>query len=132
MAALTQHDAEELIKKAQRKAEQLNIRVSAFVVDGSGIPIAFSRMDGAGMQTPDISRAKAFSAVLFTRNTKDFFMELKDNPLAAASLMKAAGERAIILPGGVLVVREGEVIGAIGESGGSGFQDHDCSAEAVQ
>ena len=132
MSSLTQHDAEELIKKAQGKADQLNIKVSVYVVDGSGIPIAFSRMDGAGMQTPDISRAKAFSAVLFKRNTKDFFLELKDNVLAATSLMKAAGERAIILPGRVLVVRDGEVVGGIGVSGGSGFQDHDCAIEATQ
>jgi uncharacterized protein GlcG (DUF336 family) len=106
--------------------------VSAYVVDSSGIPIAFSRMDGAGIQTPDIARAKAFSAVLFKRNTKDFFTELKDNLLAATSLMKAGGDRAIILPGGVLVMREGDVVGAIGVSGGSGYQDHDCAIEATQ
>src|ERR1700730_6244363 len=100
MAALTQHEAEEMIKKVQRKAEQFNIKVSAYVVDHSGIPIAFSRMDGAGIRTPDIARAKAFSAVLFERNTKDFFEQMKDNLLAATSLMKVAGERAIILPGG--------------------------------
>jgi uncharacterized protein GlcG (DUF336 family) len=132
MASLTQREAEVLIKNAQNKAEQLNIKVSACVVDTSGTPVALSRMDGAGMQTPDIARAKAYSAILFGRNTKDFFLEFKDNPVAAASLMKGAGDRAIILPGGVLVMREGEVAGAIGVSGGSGFQDHDCAIEAAK
>lgn len=131
MASLTQHEAEELIKKAQRKAEQLNVKVSVYVVDASGTPVAFSRMDGAAMLTPDIARAKAFSAVVFKRNTKEFFEELKNNLLAASSLMKAGGDRVIILPGGVLVMKDGEIAGAIGVSGGAGYQDHDCAVEAV-
>jgi uncharacterized protein GlcG (DUF336 family) len=107
MASLTQHEAEGLIKKAQRKAEQLHIKVSVYVVDASGTPVAFSRMDGATMLTPDIARAKAFS------------------------LMKAGGERVNILPGGVLVMKGREIIGAIGVSGGAGHQDHECGVDAA-
>jgi len=131
LAALTQQEAQEWVKKAQRKAEQLNLKVSIYVVDGSGMPVSFTRMDGAGILTPDIARAKAYSAVVFKRNTKETVEGMKDRVLAAASLMEVTQGKVIMLPGGVVVVRDGEVVGGIGVSGATSDQDHECALEAT-
>lgn len=91
-----------MIMKAKRKADQLNVRVSIFAVDSSGIPVAFARMDGADISTPDIARAKAYTAVAFSKNTWDLIDEMKNNPLDANGLMQAGRGNVIFIGGGVL------------------------------
>jgi uncharacterized protein GlcG (DUF336 family) len=131
LASLTQQEAQGWVGKAQRKAEQLNVKVSIYVVDGSGTPVSFTRMDGAGILTPDIARAKAYTAVAFKRNTKDTVEGMKDRVLAATSLMEVTQGKVIILTGGVVVMKDGEVIGGIGVSGATSDQDHECALEAT-
>jgi uncharacterized protein GlcG (DUF336 family) len=131
LTSLTQQEAQGWVGKAQRKAEQLNVKVSIYVVDGSGTPVSFTRMDGAGILTPDIARAKAYTAVAFKRNTKDTVEGMKDRVLAATSLMEVTQGKVIILAGGVVVMKDGEVIGGIGVSGATSDQDHECALEAT-
>ena len=131
MAKLTLIQAEEWIKKALNKANQLGVKVSAYVVDDSGIPVAFQRMDGASLLTPDIARAKAYTAAAFRRNTKDFHESFKDRPVAAAGLTNVGDGKIAILTGGVVAMKDGEMIGAIGVSGATSEQDHECALEAV-
>jgi len=109
----------------------MNVKVSIFVVDASGIPVCFTRMDGAGILTPDIAKAKAYTAVAFKRNTKDTAEGMKDRALAASSLMSVTQGKTVILAGGVVVMKEGEVIGGIGVSGATSDQDHECAVDAI-
>jgi uncharacterized protein GlcG (DUF336 family) len=131
LTTLTQQEAQAWVAKAQRKAEQMNVKVSISVVDGSGIPVAFTRMDGAGILTPDIARAKAYTAVVFKRNTKDTAEGMKERVLAATSLMQVTQGKVVILAGGVIVKRGDEVIGGIGVSGATSDEDHECALEAT-
>ncbi len=123
--------SEDWIRKVQAKAIQLGVKVSAYVLDASGIPVAFARMDGAGIITPDIARAKAFTAVAFKSHTKDMAERFKERPAAALGLTQASGNRVVILPGGVLVKKGEEILGAVGVSGASSDQDHECAMEAM-
>ncbi len=106
-----------MIMKAKRKAEQMNVKVSLFVVDSSGVPIAFARMDGADIHTADVARAKAYTAVAYSKNTWDLIDEMKNNPLDANGLMQVGRGNVVFLGGGVLAKKDGEIIGAIGISG---------------
>ncbi|HXQ93310.1 MAG TPA: heme-binding protein, partial [Nitrososphaerales archaeon] len=67
--SLTLAKAQDMIMKAERKADQLHVRVSIYVVDSSGAPVAFARMDGADIHTADVARAKAYTAVAYSKNT---------------------------------------------------------------
>ena len=131
MSNLTLEQAEAWIRKACAKASQLGVRVSVVVVDGSGNPVAFARMDGAGVLTPDIARAKAYTAVAFKSHSKDIAERMKDRPAAALGLTQASGNRVVLLPGGVLAKKGEEILGAVGVSGASSDQDHECGMEAV-
>jgi uncharacterized protein GlcG (DUF336 family) len=131
MANLTLKQANEWISKAQAKAMQLGVKVSVVVVDEGGNPVAFSRMDGAGILTPDIARAKAYTTIAFKSHSKDIAERMKDRPAAGLGLTQASGNRVVLLPGGVLAKKGEEIIGAIGVSGASSDQDHECGIEAI-
>ncbi len=131
MTSLTLKQAEEWINKACAKAAQLGVRVSVVVVDSGGNPVALARMDGAGIITPDIARAKAFTAIAYKSNSKDITERMKDRPAAALGLTQVSGNRTVFLPGGVIAKKGEEIVGAIGVSGASSDQDHECAVEAV-
>ena len=131
MANLTLKQANEWISKAQAKATQLGVKVSVVVVDEGGNPVAFSRMDGAGILTPDIARAKAYTAIAFKSHSKDMAERMKDRPAAGLGLTQASGNRVVLLPGGVLVKKGDEILGAVGVSGASSDQDHECGLEVI-
>jgi len=120
-----------MITRAMRKAEQMNVKVSIFVVDSSGIPVAFVRMDGADFHTMDVARAKAYTAVAYSKNTWDLVDEMKTNPLDANALMQVGRGNVAFIGGGVLAKKDGEIIGAIGTSGAEADQDHACGVEAI-
>jgi uncharacterized protein GlcG (DUF336 family) len=100
-------------------------------VDSGGNPVALQRMDGASILSPDIARAKAFTAVAYRMHSKDMAERMKDRPVAAMGLTQVSGNRVVILPGGVLVKKGEEIIGAIGVSGATSDQDHECGMEAA-
>lgn len=131
MTNLTLKQAEEWITRACAKAAQLGVKVSVVVVDSGGNPVAFSRMDGAGILTPDIARGKAYTAVAFKSHSKDITERMKERPAAALGLTQVSGNRIVFLPGGVLAKKGDEILGAVGVSGASSDQDHECGIEAV-
>jgi len=131
MANSTLEQAEVWIKRACAKATQLGVKVSVYVVDASGNPVAFERMDGAGILTPDIARAKAYTAIAFKSNSRDITERMKERPAAALGLTQVSGNRVVFLPGGVLAKKGEEILGAVGVSGASSDQDHECGIEAV-
>ena len=55
----------EMIHEAEAYARRMGHRVSVVVVDGSGIPIAMSRMDGATPWSAELALNKAYTATLY-------------------------------------------------------------------
>jgi uncharacterized protein GlcG (DUF336 family) len=90
------------------------------VVDNAGQLVAFERMDNTQTASVQVSQDKAVSAAMYRRPTKAF-----QDVLAAGG----AGWRVLTLrnanavEGGVPLVVDGKIIGAIGVSGGSSDQD---------
>jgi uncharacterized protein GlcG (DUF336 family) len=131
MANLTLEQAEAWIKKACAKATQLGVKVTVSVVDAGGNQVALARMDGAGILTPEIARAKAYTAIAFKSHSKDIAERMKERPAAALGLTQASGNRVVFLPGGVLAKNGDEILGAVGVSGASSDEDHECGLEAI-
>jgi uncharacterized protein GlcG (DUF336 family) len=131
MATLTLEQAEKWITKACAKATQLGVKISVCVVDAGGNLVALARMDGAGVLSPDIARGKAYTAVAFKSHSKEMAERMKDRPAAGLGLTQVSGNRVVLLPGGVLAKKGDEIIGAVGVSGASSDEDHECGLEAV-
>src|SRR5436190_4628420 len=115
---LTFGEAQKLITGAHAKAGQLEIRVTAAVVDESGLLIALGRMDGAAALTPQVAEAKAVGAAVLHRDGAGLADLAKDRPGFFSVADRLA--RVPIVPGlgSVLIKRDGKVLGAVGVSGG--------------
>jgi glc operon protein GlcG len=92
------------------------------VVDSGGNLVAFARMDGAQLASIAISEHKARTATTFRRETKVIEGAIQGGNTYLLSLDGVIGSR-----GGVPLVENGQLIGAIGASGGTGSQDEICA-----
>ena len=103
------------IAEARKRDWKLNVAV----LDSGGNLVAFQRMDGAQLASIQIAEHKARAAVSFRRETKAFedAIQLKNAPYVM-TLDGVVGSR-----GGIPLVEDGKLVGAIGCSGGTGSQD---------
>jgi uncharacterized protein GlcG (DUF336 family) len=119
--------AHKVIEKAHGKAMQLEIKVAVAIVDEGGHLIALSRMDGALPLSPQLAEAKAVGAAMFLRDGEALAKMAQDRPG-----FFSAADRLVRMPlipglGSALIVEGGNVIGAVGVSGGRPDQDLECA-----
>ena len=103
------------IGEAQNRGWALNVAV----FDSGANLVAFSRMDGAQLGSIAISEHKARAAVKFRRPTKAFEEGIQKNDNKYLLTL----DDIIASRGGIPLIEDGKLIGAIGCSGGSGSQD---------
>jgi len=127
MIELTVEMAEKCWKAALAKARELGTPMTVTVVDEAGRLVFSARANGAGLFTPDISRAKATAAAAFRRSTLEMVEQYKSNPTFWGAIPSVLAGQALPSTGGVPIVQKDRVIGAIGCSGGTSEQDHACA-----
>lgn len=119
--------AAEAVAAAVEACAGRGYRVSAAVVDRSGVLKALLRADGAGPHTVSSAQAKAYTAVSMRANTSQVLETVRTNP-GAARLVDIQG---FLIVGGGMPIRVGdEVVGAIGVGGSPGGHLDDQCAEA--
>jgi uncharacterized protein GlcG (DUF336 family) len=120
---LTLDDARRIIEAAEDEAVKQGQPMNVAVVDAGGNLIAHERMDGAWVGSIDISIKKAWTSRAFDIETKA--LGENSGPSQQFFGINASNDgRVMIFAGGVpLLSEDGEVVGAIGVSGGSGKQD---------
>ncbi len=114
--------AELVLKAAVEKAAQIGVPMNIAVLDDGGHLKAFVRMDGATLGSIDIAVGKARTAALFAVNTEELFEFCK--PGGPAFGLENTNGGIVVFAGGIpLRNGSGEVVGALGVSGGSVQQD---------
>jgi glc operon protein GlcG len=111
--------AQAVIHAAVTEAKTRSWKMNAAVVDSGGNLVAFQRMDGAMLASIQIAEHKARAAATFRRPTKVF--EDGINLMHLNYLLAFDG--IIASRGGIPLIERGEIIGAIGVSGGTDSQD---------
>jgi uncharacterized protein GlcG (DUF336 family) len=122
--------AERAIATAAKKATELGLKMCIAISDESGDLKAFGRMDGAPKLSIQIAEDKAFTAASYGLPTHVWYDFIKDDPPLLHGITHTP--RLIIYGGGFPIVLEGEVVGAIGISGGHYKQDMECARAALQ
>lgn len=119
---LTLADARRVIAAAEKKAQAIGQPMNIAVVDEGGNLISHVRMDGAWIGSIDISINKAFTARAFDIATKDLAEHSQSGGQFFGIHVSNHG-RVMIFAGGIPLKQGGNVVGAVGVSGGSGEQD---------
>jgi uncharacterized protein GlcG (DUF336 family) len=120
--------AQAAIAAAQAEAEKRGWPLDIAVVDSGANLVAFARMDGAQLASIAIAEHKARAAASFRRPTRVFeeAVQKGDNKYVLTL------DGIIASRGGIPLIEDGKLIGAIGCSGGTGSQDEVvCTAGAV-
>jgi glc operon protein GlcG len=118
--------ARKAIEGAEAKATKEGWKMNIAVVDDGGHLLAFGRMDGARPASVATSTTKAVSAATYRQATGPIAgpgSNAGPDLLLSLSLQDATGGKVTTLLGGVPIVVDGQVIGAIGVGGGTGEQD---------
>src|SRR6202795_4424117 len=116
-------DARRAIAAAEKKAQQIGQPMNIAVADGGGNIVAHVRMDGAWLGSIDISQKKAYTSRAFDISTKDLATHSQSGGQFFGIHASTDG-RIMIFAGGIPLKKDGKVVGAIGQRGGSGDQDH--------
>jgi glc operon protein GlcG len=112
------------VAEADKHGWPLNVAV----LDSGANLVAFARMDGAQLASIAISRHKARAAVKFRRPTRAFEEAVQKNGYTYLLTF----DDIFASRGGIPLIEDGKLIGAIGCSGGTGSQDEvACSAGAA-
>lgn len=126
--------AELVLDAAKKKGAAMNLKLNIAVVDDGGHLLAFARMDGARPASGYTAMTKAVTAATFRQETGPLPPGGEADLLLNLSLQNAAavsGGKVTSLKGGLPVVVDGQVIGAVGVGGGSGDQDLEVAKAGV-
>ena len=133
MRGLTLAQARQIADGALAKARELDYKpMTVAVVDAGGCLLVLMREDGSGNLRPDIAFAKAWGAVGMGFGGRAMAKRAADAPQFWAALNSISGGRVAPVAGGVLVLHDGQVIGAVGISGDASDSDEACALAGVQ
>lgn len=119
---LTLAAAKKMVAAAEAEAHKRKSTVVIAVVDDGGHLLLLQRLDDTQVASVEVGIAKARTAAIFRRPSRDFEEQIRDGRVAAVALPGATP-----LQGGLPIVFGGQVIGAIGVSGNTPQEDEDIA-----
>ena len=129
-AIITIEEARTVISAAEQKAQEIGQPMNIAVVDAGRNLKAFARMEDAWLASITISIDKAFTSASFKMSTRDL-VDLTQPGQPLFGLNTTNEGRIVIFAGGIPLERNGEVVGAIGVSGGTVDQDQEVAEAGV-
>jgi uncharacterized protein GlcG (DUF336 family) len=130
LSSINLSDARRILAAGERKAAALGIPYNIAVVDAGGNLVAYARMDGAWFGSTDIAINKAWTARAFDLSTEDL-SRLTQSGQPGFGLNTTNGSRVVIFGGGLPIKVAGQIIGAVGASGGSVDNDIEVAKAAL-
>lgn len=114
--------AKKVAAAAEVEAKRRNATVVIAIVDDGGHLVVLERLDDTQVASVEVGIGKATTAAIFRRPTREFEEQIRNGRVAALALPGATP-----LQGGVPIVAEGKVVGAIGVSGNTPQEDEEIA-----
>jgi glc operon protein GlcG len=119
-AAITLEQAKKVMVASEAEATKNKWNVVITILDSGGNLVMTHRMDGAQLGSIEVAREKAYSSVAFRRPSKVFEDGVAQGGLNLR-ILRLSG--AAPFEGGIPIIVDGKVIGAVGVSGVTSQQD---------
>jgi glc operon protein GlcG len=126
-AVLSQTEVQQIIKAARTEAQANQWAVTIVVVDDGGHPLALERLDGCAPASAYIATEKARTSALGRRESKSY-----EDMVNAGRYAFLSAPLLTSLEGGVPIIVDGQVIGAVGVSGVKAEQDAQVAKAGAQ
>ncbi|MDP2548803.1 MULTISPECIES: heme-binding protein [unclassified Oceanobacter] len=120
--------ARQMLDDAVKQAEDMGLNVCISVVDSGANQVAFLRMDKAFLGSTEVSQRKARTAVLFQCPTDVFGQVIEQEKLLGMDQIDGG---LMAFGGGLPILVNGELIGAVGVSGATAKQDKAIATTAI-
>ena len=127
---VTLADAKRMLSAAEIKAASLGIAYNIAIVDAGGHLVAFVRQDGALIGSIDLAIDKAMTARFFDKTTSEL-AALAQSGQPLFGIQESNAGKVVIFGGGVPIVSEGAIVGAVGTSAGTVEQDIEVAEAAI-
>lgn len=114
-----------------RKAYDLK-PLTVAVLDSAGALIALAREDGTSNLRPEIAQGKARGAVGMGLGSRALFERAKVEPFFIQAMNSLSEGSLVPVAGGVLIKRDGKIIGAVGITGDASDNDEACAIAAIE
>jgi glc operon protein GlcG len=122
--SITLENAKKAAMPALAEAAKNNWTMAVAIVDPGGNLVYYEKMDNTQLGSANVAIDKARSAALFKRPTKAF----QDALAAGGEGLRVLGlQGATPVEGGIPLISDGKIVGAIGVSGGTSAQDGQCA-----
>ncbi len=130
VATISLEAAKTVSDACEQKAEDIDNPMVITVANSEGNLIVQRRMDGAWLASVDISRNKAYTAAALDMPTHEL-AEPSEPGNSLYGLQNTNQGRMVIFGGGYPLFEDGEVVGAVGVSGGAVEQDMEVAEAGV-
>jgi uncharacterized protein GlcG (DUF336 family) len=118
-----------LLARVREEAEARDLSLAAAVVDEAGHLLAGQRMDGAALGAMRLAVGKAYTAVSWATPSGEFARSTQ--PGGDDWGWNTTDSRIVVYAGGIPLLVDGELVGAIGASGGTAAEDEECVVAAA-
>ena len=118
-----------LLARVREEAEARDLSLAVAVVDGGGRVLASQRVDGTALGAMQLAVGKAFTAVSWATPSGEFGPSTQ--PGGDDWGWNTTDPRIVVYAGGIPLLVDGELVGAIGASGGTAQEDEECVLAAA-
>ena len=118
-----------LLARVREEAGARDLSLAAAVVDDAGNVLAGQRMDGAALGAMQLAVGKAFTAASWATPSGEFSQSTQ--PGGDDWGWNTTDARIVVYAGGIPLLVNGELVGAIGASGGTAAEDEECVVAAA-
>ena len=130
---LTLDQASVIVDATIAKARAMKIQpICVAVLDEGGHLKALKREDHTGILRPQIAIGKAWGSLGMGASSRAIGDRLKDRPSFLAALSDMSGGKLVPVAGGVLIVNDTGIIGAVGVTGGTSDEDEACAISGIE
>ena len=126
---LSLEKARKIIRAGERKAKEMNIAAVFAVVNPEGNLIIEERMDNAILVSIEVAYKKAYTAAALKLNTEDLTALVQPGAMFYGL---QSDPKYIVFGGGMLLKVNGNIVGAVGVSGGSAQEDMEIAKACVK
>ena len=133
MAELTLEIARKILDAALAKGVENKLKpLVVTILDARGCTKLTAAQDGTSLMRAEIAHGKAYGALAMGMGSRALFQRAQEHAFFIGAVNALAQGRLVPVPGGVLIERDGALLGAIGISGDTSDNDEACAIAGIE